>query len=805
MNQQSLPQTLSRQLLSALTLAFVLIWGSILVSSYTWVQSHWEQKAQMRAQEMLNGLAQVVQSEPAPTLSWLQVLVNNYGALPNIREVAVVDRDCTLLLSTEAISPSAAPPLPSLPTYTQQHPKLCDTLQTLGYQSFHTSAPLLLPLVSSPLRPQPQGLSLRIRERGQLNPVQIITLQLPETMAVAVRRPVFALAMINLRHVHQEIRQSFIQVVVGIGVAVGLLLGVMWLLLRQIVLKPLERLQGAILQLRETNSFEVEPIVPAAEIFVLTTTFAEVFAQRMRIELALRASEERERHRAKELTEALAQLEERGCELEERSQELEEAKALLEERVAQRTAELSQTLQNLQQTQSQLLAQEEQLRHDALHDRLTGLPNREYLMRRLDQAIARTLQKTEGQPYCYAVLFIDLDHFKVVNDSLGHLVGDELLKRVSDRLSHALREEDILARLGGDEFVILLDNIHSPTYAIQVADRLQQRLQKPFQLQNHEVFTGASIGITDNTAGYQRPEEILRDADIAMYNAKRSGKGCHTLFNADMQAQALDRLQLETEFRRGLSQQEFCLYYQPILDLQTTTIVAVEALVRWDHPQRGLLLPNAFIALAEETGLIRELGRWILHQACGQVATWRQQFPHCPLTLHLNLSPTQLHQDNLAHHISFALASSQLPGSYLQLELAEHLLLTTNAQLAQTMGQVQDLGVQLCVDDFGMGHSSLQTLQMLRIDTLKIDRTFIQGLSQHHPDRGMVPTIIALAHSNQMTVIAEGVETEQQLLGLRELDCDLGQGVLFAAPLNRSALTEYLSKTVPSPVDSVPA
>ena len=759
----SLPQTLSQQILATFSIALVIILGTILGGSYYLVQISWEGKAQTHAQEVVQGLQQIAQTTPAPSLDLLQTLVESYGNLPNVLEMAVIDADAQTVLHSVAQRQDQP--------YSLLHPQLLARVQGI------TPPDLAL------------GLSLRVQEWRHRNAaIRVVPMLLPQ---IQPDTPVLAIIMLDLRRLHQDIRQGFGWVMLIILGGIGLLLGVMWLLINHIVLIPLDTLREAVLRSQETNSFELKPVLPTTEIWILATTFASVFAQRLRGEMALHASEQRERQRSQELSQALAQLE-------ERSQELQEIKGQLEERVEERTAELHNTLQNLQQVQVQLLEQEKRLRHDTLHDRLTGLPNREYLMQRLGDAIEKSRAGEGLTPdnggYLYSVLFIDLDHFKVINDSLGHLVGDQLLQRVADRLSHALREQDVLARLGGDEFVILLDDIHDYHYALQVAERLQSRLQSPFQLQNQEVFTGASMGITHSTAGYQRPEDILRDADIAMYASKRSGKGRYSLFTTAMQESARDRLNSENNLRRALNHHEFCLYYQPIFNLETQRIVGLEALVRWQHPQHGLLLPQHFMDLAEETGLIRDLGQWVLRTACHQVQQWQTFAPESSLMLHLNWASSQLLQEDVVELIASVLTESQLPGTCLYLEIGERLLLKPSDTLTEIMGAIQALGIRICVDDFGVGHSSLQTLQDLHIDSLKVDRTFIQQLDPTATDGGMVQAIVALAHSNQMAVIAEGIETHPQLQKLKALHCELGQGLFLAAPQDGTAIAALLAR-----------
>ncbi|MEG4248253.1 EAL domain-containing protein [Microcoleus sp. Pol10D4] len=466
----------------------------------------------------------------------------------------------------------------------------------------------------------------------------------------------------------------------------------------------------------------------------------------------------------------------------------------LEERVASQTAELRQACNELEQAQVQLLEREEKLGHDAFHDALTELPNRAWFMNRLQQAIDLSYKRED---YLYAVLFIDLDRFKVVNDSLGHLVGDQLLKSIARQLQVCLRHTDAVARFGGDEFVILLEDIQDIDEPNRVAERIQNQLRQPFNLNDYEVFTEISIGIIVSTMGYERPEDVLRDADIAMYYAKAQGRGRYEIFDPAMQTVAMTRLQLENDLRRAIALQEFCVHYQPIVSLSTGQLSGFEALVRWYHPSGRMYPPAEFIPVAEETGLINELGWWVLQEACHQISIWQQQFPQTPpLAINVNLSPVQLKQVNLVNRIEEILQQTGFPSYCLKLEITESCILETVSREEKMLKQLKALGILLCIDDFGTGYSSLSRLHEFPIDTLKIDRSFVSRIGLDNSGVEIIQTIVTLARSRDMDIVAEGIETPTQLQKLRELGCELGQGYLFSRPVDSEKATELLGLKV---------
>jgi len=437
---------------------------------------------------------------------------------------------------------------------------------------------------------------------------------------------------------------------------------------------------------------------------------------------------------------------------------------------------------------------EAQLVHDAFHDNLTNLPNRALFLDHLKLAIARAKRRTGG---LFAVLFLDLDRFKIINDSLGHLVGDQLLVRIAERLKASLRPGDTAARLGGDEFTVLLEDIHDAGEAIEVAGRLQRELSLPLVLNGHEVFTTVSIGIAPGHTDYDHPAEILRDADTAMYRAKHLGKARHEVFDKAMHARALHLLQLETDLRRAVERKEFAVHYQPIVALGTGAIRGFEALVRWRHPERGLISPQEFIPTAEELGLIIPIGQGVLTEACRQVKQWQEQFPGCALQVSVNLSSKQFTQPDLIEQITQVLQETGADPRCLKLEITESMMMENINAAIDMLHQLQTLGIELSIDDFGTGYSSLSYLHRLPLSTLKIDRSFVSRMEGEDENAEIVRTIILLARSLGMDVIAEGVETENQLALLGTLACEYGQGYLFSKPVDAEGTDRLLRERAP--------
>ena len=433
---------------------------------------------------------------------------------------------------------------------------------------------------------------------------------------------------------------------------------------------------------------------------------------------------------------------------------------------------------------------EERLIHDALHDALTGLPNRALFMDRLAQAIARTARR-EG--YEFAVLFMDLDRFKVVNDSLGHMMGDQLLVGMANRLATCLRPADTVARLGGDEFVILLEDIRTATDATLFADRIQRALKAPFNLQGREVFTTTSIGIALSVLGYEGPEEMLRDADIAMYKAKSMGKARSAVFDRTMHSTAVALLELETELRRAVEHMDFRMVYQPIVGLQDRRVIGFEALIRWQHPQKGYIPPSQFIPLAEETGLIVPIGLWTLRESIRQLRTWQGLVRRTPpLTISVNLSGIQLLQPELIMQVDLMLREYGLDGRTLKLEITESIIMEHAQYALEMLKQLKAQSVRLAIDDFGTGYSSMSYLRRYPIDTVKLDQSFIARITADDESLEIVRSIVTMAHNLKMDVIAEGVETREQLERLRDLGCEYGQGFYFSRPVERDAAEALL-------------
>lgn len=433
---------------------------------------------------------------------------------------------------------------------------------------------------------------------------------------------------------------------------------------------------------------------------------------------------------------------------------------------------------------------EEQLRQDAFHDPLTGLPNRAFFNKLLAHAIERTVRRND---YQFAVLFLDLDRFKIINDSLGHAYGDLLLQMVASVLSDCLRPGDYVARFGGDEFAILLDAISDAREATTVAERIQQKLSKPFMLDQNETFTSASIGIAISEIGYQKAEDILRDADIAMYSAKQRGKATHVIFDKHMHDEFVHVLKLETDLRNAIKNGELRVHYQPIYSISERKIVGFEALVRWQHPERGLLDPHSFVPTAEEMGLIRDIDRWVLEVSARQLKDWRDEFKHSrDLKMSINLSAIHFNQMDILAHIGNLLKDTKLPPNSLKLELTESVIMKTSNLSSEIFSVLNQRGMHIIIDDFGVGYSSLNRLIKLPVDTLKIDRSFVSSIIVDSNSLNVTRAIIDLAHNLDMEVIAEGVESEGQFQILGRLGCHYVQGYFISKPMNADDATLFL-------------
>ncbi|MBD1879743.1 GGDEF domain-containing response regulator [Coleofasciculus sp. FACHB-T130] len=475
-----------------------------------------------------------------------------------------------------------------------------------------------------------------------------------------------------------------------------------------------------------------------------------------------------------------------------------ELNAELENRVKERTSQLERTNQELNEEILERKRIQSQLLDMALHDPLTGLPNRAVFMERLENALSRTKQEAD---YQFAVLFLDCDRFKVVNDSLGHLVGDELLiafakrvqKALARRLEPCLSIINTLTRLGGDEFAIIVEQINDACTATLVADRILQELMHPFQLSRHEVFMSASIGIALGNINYEQPEYLLRDADTAMYHAKTCGKARYHVFDPAMHQEAIQLLQLETDLRKAINQQEFQVYYQPIVALNTGKLAGFEALVRWNHPHRGFISPLDFIPIAEETGLITQIDTWVMREACQQLKIWQEQkLTQEPLTISVNLSGRQFSQSNLIEQIDEIFKKTQLNPQSLKLEITESVLINNSQSAMAIIQELKKRQIQLSLDDFGTGYSSLSYLHCFPINTLKIDKSFVNRMESSQENIGLVPAIMRMAHTMGINVIAEGIETSGQLAQLRALNCDFGQGYLFSKPVESKLASELI-------------
>jgi len=443
---------------------------------------------------------------------------------------------------------------------------------------------------------------------------------------------------------------------------------------------------------------------------------------------------------------------------------------------------------------SELKEAERQIHHQAFHDSLTNLPNRALFMEHLIMAIKRGKRRKN---YFFAVIYMDIDRFKLVNDSLGHNIGDKLLVEFANRIQDLLRDIDTLARFGGDEFVILLEDIEDENYAVEITKRLQKSLKSPFEIKGNDIYAPASFGIVLNTRMYDDPEIIIRDADAAMYFAKEKGRSQFKIFDNTLHEKALNLLQIETDLRKAMANKELDLYYQPIVSLDNISIIGFEALIRWNHPTQGLVYPDSFISVAEETGLIIPIGRWVLKKACRDLRRWDEQVKSkLPLFMSVNISSKQFLRPSLIDDIKEILNETGLPPNQLKLEITETALMEDLHETIPLIQRLKDFGVQIVIDDFGTGYSSMSYLQQLPIDTLKVDQSFISRIENNNDDenKNIVETIVSLAHKLGLQVVAEGVETAEQQSILSNMKCQLAQGFLFSEPLEKKKMDALIKK-----------
>jgi|GEM_PF-346265 len=471
--------------------------------------------------------------------------------------------------------------------------------------------------------------------------------------------------------------------------------------------------------------------------------------------------------------------------LQETKQEIEQLNEELEQRVLERTAQLEAEIQERKQAQKQIL-------HTALHDFLTGLPNRNWLIERMSEELVRT---REEPGYQFALLFLDGDRFKLVNDSLGHSIGDRLLIAVAQRLREQLPVECHLARLGGDEFTVLIEDVNNIEQATAIAKKLLDILDQPFQLEQQRMSFSASIGVLLSDLTYNEPNQLLRDADIAMYAAKALGTGRYQVFDAVMRQQTIERIRLETDLQEAIALNQLYLNYQPIIDLTTNKLAGFEALVRWNHPKLGFISPGVFIPIAEEIGLISQIDRWVLRQACQQMVFWQQELNvPCSFVMGVNLSGRQFAEPDLVTHIDAILADTGLSPQYLKLEITETAIIDNPQNAKIILEELKSRAITLAIDDFGVGYSSLSYIHQFPVHTLKIDRSFVCKLQVDKSIEPIVIAMVTMAHNLNMTVIAEGIEENFERFKLQSFGCEMGQGYLFSKPLGVEEATQFILK-----------
>jgi diguanylate cyclase (GGDEF)-like protein len=462
---------------------------------------------------------------------------------------------------------------------------------------------------------------------------------------------------------------------------------------------------------------------------------------------------------------------------------------LLKDRLARLGTAVSHALER-KSLQTEKKAMEERLFHDSFHDALTGLPNRALFLERLERSLLRSKRDTT---YLFAVLLLKLEGVAAINESLGPSIGDQLLIDASRRLTHHVRSLDSVARLAGDEFLILLDDLKTATNSSRVAARIQQEVARPFGLNGHEVFLTAGIGITASATDYKNPEDMLRDAGAALYRATSQGKGSFIMFDPTMHAHAMTRLKLEADLRGALEREEFSLHYQPIVSLETGSLAGFEALLRWQHPERGLTSPNDYIHVAEDIGLIVPIGRWIILEACSQLHRWQNKYPEAAsLTMSINLSGKQFSDPDLLEFIVQTRKDTGLADTALKIEVTESVMMADIESSAGLLQKLQSHHIHTCIDDFGTGYSSLSYLQRLPIDFLKIDQSFVARMGDDPKSLEIIHTIISLAQTLGTKVIAEGAETAEQIARLKAWKCQYGQGYYFSKPMASTEAVEFI-------------
>ncbi|MEA2688233.1 MAG: hypothetical protein QOD51_840, partial [Candidatus Eremiobacteraeota bacterium] len=438
-------------------------------------------------------------------------------------------------------------------------------------------------------------------------------------------------------------------------------------------------------------------------------------------------------------------------------------------------------------------ASEQTMWDQAFHDTLTGLANRALLIEHLQNAVARAKRRPEKR---FAVLFLDLDDFKSVNDDVGHILADGVLAQVAKRLRGCVRPEDVVARLGGDEFTILQNEVHGEQDAVALANRIHGSLAVPFSVAGHHVVVGTSVGIALGGAALSTVQDVLRDADVAMYEAKGRGRAQTVVYDEGMRARVVSRHLLETDIRGAAERNELFVEYQPIFELHNLRLIGFEALVRWRHPERGILSPGEFIPMAEQSGAIIPIDRWVLHAACSQLRAWQLDLPQAaPLTVSVNMSAKQFVHEDLRETILRTLEGCQIPAASLKLEITESTIMEKSDKVFSTLAAIRALDVEIMIDDFGTGYSSLSYLRMFPVSAVKVDRSFITGMDGHEDRAQMVRAIVMLAHNLHLTVVAEGVETVAELAALQELSCECGQGYLLSRPLGAEAARALIKRS----------